>query len=94
MPYFEVKSAQLDECDGKGYLFENNNDQIQGVFYSNPDKFDLSEELPNEGPIVFQGALYKTNRSGKVTQTAVEVEVEVSNILKVALGERALIIVN
>ena len=92
MPLFEIRNAQLNELDGMGYLFLNTIDQVQGVFYTNPEDVDLSEELKKESDHVFKGILYKTNRAGTIQESKTEMEVDVVNVSSVPLGEQAIIV--
>jgi hypothetical protein len=88
MPLFRTKHAQLKDLEGIGYLFSNKMDEVQGVFYLQSEDSTAFDALEGQEAVLFKGFLYTYNRAGAVRGKQVELEVDIQDVTKVAMGDR------
>ena len=94
MALYRHQDATLGDLKGSGYLFTTPNtpdDEYKGIFYGPSDESEALEALVEQDPVVFSGTLYKKNRSGGVSSTRIEVQVDVVAFRSVSMGEQAVL---
>ena len=94
MALYSHQEATLGDLEGTGYLFRRRSplgDEYKGVFFGPEGESETLESLVDDEPVTFSGVLYKKNKSGKVSEKQVELDVDVKSYREVSMGDRALI---
>lgn len=94
MALYSHQEATLGEIEGTGYLFRRRSplgDEYKGVFFGPEGEAETLESLVEDEPVTFTGVLYRKNKSGKVSEKQVELDVDVKSYKEVSMGDRALI---
>ncbi|NNE70841.1 MAG: hypothetical protein HKN29_10835 [Rhodothermales bacterium] len=94
MALYAHQEATLGDIEGSGYLFRQRTalgETYRGVFFGPDGESTELESLVEEESVTFSGVLYKKTLSGKISQTKVEVPVDVKSYREVSMGDRALL---
>lgn len=94
MALYAHQEATLGDIEGSGYLFRQRTalgEKYKGVFFGPDGEKTELESLVTEEPVTFSGVLYKKTLSGKISETKVELPVDVTSYREVSMGDRALL---
>ena len=84
MSLYELQDAKLAGVDGQGYVFPVDTfegKQYRGVFFANEDSEAITTDIDEA---TFEGTIYHKTTSGEG-----DVTVDVTNVVRTAVGKRA-----